>query len=92
MPPLPSRPIFFKIPTIPAAASRAALRVTTSHTLTTSFRNFKGTSGISRVSLKILATSLRSGEPSSCISAIKSVSKLKRFDNLDGTGPKISAS
>ena len=46
MPPLPSRPVVFKIPTIPAAANLAALRVTTSHTFTTSFLAFKGTSGI----------------------------------------------
>ena len=45
-PPLPSLPIFFRIPTMPAAANRAALRVTTSHTFTTSFLTFKGTSGI----------------------------------------------
>ena len=46
MPPLPSRPIFFKMPTIPAAANRAALRVTTSHTFTMSFLTFKEASGI----------------------------------------------
>lgn len=46
MPPLPSLPIFFKIPTMPAAANLAALRVTTSHTFTTSFRTFKGALGI----------------------------------------------
>lgn len=46
MPPLPSLPIFFRIPTMPAAANRAALRVTTSHAFTMSFRTFKGTSGI----------------------------------------------
>ncbi|WVZ12941.1 hypothetical protein V8G54_017471 [Vigna mungo] len=73
MPPLPSLPIFFKIPTMPAAANRAALRVTTSHTFTTIFLAFKGTSGISNISLRILATSLKSGVLSSCMAAIKGV-------------------
>uniref|UniRef100_A0A7C9CN44 Uncharacterized protein n=1 Tax=Opuntia streptacantha TaxID=393608 RepID=A0A7C9CN44_OPUST len=80
------------MPTIPAAASRAARWVTTSQMFTTSFRTFRGTSGIPRTSLKVLATLDKSGDSSSCIEAIKGVLKAKVSRRLEETGPNMSDS